>query len=1460
MLKQNGVLLMTGHAGTGKSRIGRHILHLFCKEDNSYKCIKLNTLKEWENMVSRQNKVIVLLDDIFGETNCIYDRETDTPILDKLHAYVRKGNIKLIITIRDTVTRQCREVFENHRLFKFDFIDLSSDKYKLSNEEKQDILTIYMKTVKKSDYLEAEGFTDCNGVTILRCAEVRQIITETPVKGFPLVVYQFVHNNKYFQLGSKFFVMPTEAILEEINELRRKGEIDKKCMIQYAVMVYTAVNENRINPGDGSNTFEVVKIIDAIYGKSIKLKKCNISDSVKYLLGSYLVNIPNQRSYRFHHTTLQESVILSFAQIDDENLKKIIPLLSWSFFLKMVKSNDYKEKEGEVVLRIPTNSFELLAARLVTIYEAKLWNNIVDAKLFIYCFINTEICLQDDCILLIYFLDALEKEDYKNKHTENMIKSNAWFSCFSHLKRTNMFIAILVNLKQSKYILQKFDQEIKTSKNHFSIDFMKAALVSSMYESCSTKDLRSVEAIFHLSRKNKIPVLLDQGTINLVDIGLTKIIFDEYQYDLSDARCIFLSLCIWKAYEAFNVPVLEFLLSKYNRTPFDVNSFFEMIYRNEHVNYWLEKRTQPNGIISDRSLISFKQLKWMIDRFADIELVHTECLLRTACQLQMLDTVEYLASLCINFDVIFCLKISLGVNDEQQFCDKDLFEFLLSKTDSSSTDLIPVVILVLQRMHVPDYIFDAFIQLCLNNEDILTLACKNAHLYFATLLMEKGQNVDIQSALIATCMKTEGKCNKCSVYSLMRYVDMEFEKLELVKNIIGKFGYGKFDLKTVCQHAYNAGYFKIIEWFVQNIDITMLDVYFIIKSALIGKQSDLLEYIMTKTDIASLDKMEVFKCVTEHYTVECSTTILEIVSIIWEGTENKEELKFEEMVDTAYERKDFELLMRIHEKYCSYVSIDARKLLMSASENCRTDVAKWVFRNFSLASSDIDEGKLLMLACANDLAIDLKRCDMVKWILNSFKINPLNLKSGVLKLLNHDKYFMQELTDEIFNLVVYILENYPICPSKEDIKIMICKSQERRGELVNWFLQHDISCLLDKQNILNTACMRSEIKTIKLLTNYFSSLDMHQAMIHACTSNTLSSKTYYDNQIACLDLFWKQFDHDSNDINIIVSTVCKANSISNNCMTWVLLNLPHDKVSTNKLLIACCKQGKINHVKYIFNIHKENNGQLDIEEALRQACSSCSEYQSFETIFTRLLLRKYNKTIICRIKRNKGMLVDYLFKRLRDKQSNVPIVFNDLIAENRYDLILYFLEEGCCRNMDMKSLMKQACRHGHVKLVQWILENIEQAELDIKSALFELCKCTEKCKLTELDTISGSFDKCSVVSVKKHCLALIWHYVQDIEMFEMDTVLKAITEVPPDMSGMYDELRNWIQYIQNINQIRIRISESALLNSEEDKKQRRQQIYDDQNSKMLKDTLHINESSSSDDCPVELKRLRLEKE
>ncbi|VDI29669.1 Hypothetical predicted protein [Mytilus galloprovincialis] len=757
LLKQNGVLLITGYAGTGKSRIGRHILHMYCIDNISYKCIKLNVLNDWEDMVSREHNVVILLDDIFGETNCIYNREKDTQILDKVYAYVCKGNIKVIITIRDTVKRQCQEVFDSNRLFKSEFIDLSSKKYLLKQEEKNTILTKYMKTVHNSDFIESKGYVDCKGDLVLKKDDVWNITRENPVKGFPLAVYQFVHNNKYFELGSKFFDRPTESMLEEMNAIRRKGEDQRNFMIQYAVIVYTAINENRINPDDNTTITEIQKIIDAIYGETIKLKKCNISDAVNELRGSHLINIPNQKCYRLHHPTLQESVILSFAQIDEENINKIIPLISWSFFLKMVKPELYIAKEGEVVLRVPSNNYKLLANRLVDVYikkeECQYRLNSFELQWFIGNLCYTEIFQREYSILLPCLLETFEKEDDKDKHTENMIKSREMDMFYNYIlprKSKDRFLALFLltlavlnsQLDIYNFVLKTFNTIIKTSSNHVTIDFMKFTLVLSLYQICSTKDVRSVKSTLDKMEELKIPVLLDQGIIlNIYDI--TSI--NPLREKSDDKTYVFLTLCIWKAYKVCNIPVLEFLLSKYVRNPFDINLFFKMIYKEG----WIPS-------------LSFESLKWMIEKFQDQELENPNLILRATCKCQMFDTVEYIASRCKTFDAISCLQAFVDKPEyltENIPFNQKLFDFLIKRIDITSKDLIPVVKSVIKKQNVPDYMCDIFLPVCIANANLLTLACENGQFYLANLIIESShiEELDIQSALMAACRECEVK-------------------------------------------------------------------------------------------------------------------------------------------------------------------------------------------------------------------------------------------------------------------------------------------------------------------------------------------------------------------------------------------------------------------------------------------------------------------------------------------------------------------------------------------------------------------------------------------------------------------------------------------------------------------------------------------------------------------------------
>ncbi|CAG2229887.1 unnamed protein product [Mytilus edulis] len=370
--------------------------------------------------------------------------------------------------------------------------------------------------------------------------------------------------------------------------------------------------------------------------------------------------------------------------------------------------------------------------------------------------------------------------------------------------------------------------------------------------------------------------------------------------------------------------------------------------------------------------------------------------------------------------------------------------------------------------------------------------------------------------------------------------------------------------------------------------------------------------------------------------------------------------------------------------------------------------------------------------------------------------------------------------------------------------------------------------------ILNNACADQEIETIKILSKYFYTLDMNEAMIKACTSTSsgyeefiFQQKDFNNNQsVACLNLLWKEInkiDHDKIDIRTIVSTVCKEKEVSNNVMTWILLNFPLDKIPINEVLTTCCQQSKIQHVKYIFQ--EVDNEKLDIRKAFVRTCLAAP---------------------------------DYVFQKLHDKDYCVSLVVNQIVEKKKFNLILYFRQAGYYRHVDMQNLLNEACGHGHVKLVIWILGNVEHKELDITSAFHAAC-----------DSIVNDYKHIFQDNEERvnhvMCVALLWHYIHDINMFEIDTVLKPMTESQSDTSVLdykhisIDKLKTWLLYIKKINQ-RICQSDNALLSSEENINLKRQ-VNDRQCCEQdPQENNELNSSIDNDDCLSPTKRLCLEKE
>jgi hypothetical protein len=139
-----GIALITGHPGTGKTRMGLELLHRYSTRFRNYRCIQLYILSDFLDVLSIEDMYIVFLDDVFGKTNLIYSDNTDNKHMDTILTYVQKGQVKVIIAMRENIKLMCSRLFLSHRLFKnIPDLNLGSDAFGMNKNEKRRCLLKY---------------------------------------------------------------------------------------------------------------------------------------------------------------------------------------------------------------------------------------------------------------------------------------------------------------------------------------------------------------------------------------------------------------------------------------------------------------------------------------------------------------------------------------------------------------------------------------------------------------------------------------------------------------------------------------------------------------------------------------------------------------------------------------------------------------------------------------------------------------------------------------------------------------------------------------------------------------------------------------------------------------------------------------------------------------------------------------------------------------------------------------------------------------------------------------------------------------------------------------------------------------------------------------------------------------------------------------------------------------------
>ncbi|VDI18996.1 Hypothetical predicted protein [Mytilus galloprovincialis] len=255
LLECRNVVILSGREGSGKSRNSLEILRQLKERHNDLDVFKLVGLHYVSDIVKCNVTCIVLFDNAFDKTSEHFSYEEQ--VLNHLYSYISQNKVKVIFTMRNYVRHACHRLLSTHKIFRdFVDIDLNSKKFKLTNMEKEKMITNYCVINKimisegqednadqsvsnKAGRDDNEAFRSVQdqAVVILKREKLNEIIETDPFLGFPECCRLFTENRNNATLDVSCFKWPSIALVNDIEKLRMEGINNYMNGLKYVILI-----------------------------------------------------------------------------------------------------------------------------------------------------------------------------------------------------------------------------------------------------------------------------------------------------------------------------------------------------------------------------------------------------------------------------------------------------------------------------------------------------------------------------------------------------------------------------------------------------------------------------------------------------------------------------------------------------------------------------------------------------------------------------------------------------------------------------------------------------------------------------------------------------------------------------------------------------------------------------------------------------------------------------------------------------------------------------------------------------------------------------------------------------------------------------------------------------------------------------------------------------------------------
>ncbi|XP_046546832.1 uncharacterized protein LOC124256904 [Haliotis rubra] len=344
----HGVVVIVGQRGSGKTAMGLHILKSLT---SGSKPVILTSPQDWDTLPLRlpknqdpRRKLTILVDNMFGIENTeSYLKALWLQKFDSMWPHIEFGIVNLVLLLSRGIFNTCKEQLSEYKLFQTSHIlSLSDPKYEVTGDEQ---LQMIQNAMKKP-----------------LCTAEKSVLSKLSIPFLPMICQFYARDNESRQKGLEYFQNPVECMVKRFKIVREQNDL------QYLVLVLLAVMQGRLPksffyPDPQSSEVKDTGLVLKTIRKFVKfdVSPCNLENIADSMIGEYLSYSESDKTYRFLHPILYDSVLLSFSSY---HIKDVIDMCPTRFLVQYTQVSSCSVSEGSLLLQVQVKNCQILAQRI----------------------------------------------------------------------------------------------------------------------------------------------------------------------------------------------------------------------------------------------------------------------------------------------------------------------------------------------------------------------------------------------------------------------------------------------------------------------------------------------------------------------------------------------------------------------------------------------------------------------------------------------------------------------------------------------------------------------------------------------------------------------------------------------------------------------------------------------------------------------------------------------------------------------------------------------------------------------------------------------------------------------------------------------------------------------------------------------------------------------------------------